>query len=61
MRGRQKVGSKRGIGVERRLDPREGEGQREVWIEERERGKEKVGSKIGIGVERRLDPREGEG
>ena len=61
MRGREKFGSKRGIGVERRLDPREGEGQREVWIEERERGKEKVGSKIGIGVKRRLDPREGEG
>jgi len=59
VRGRQKVGSKRGIWVERRLDPREGEGQREVWIQERDRGREKVGSKRGIGVERRLDPREG--
>ena len=61
MRGRQKVGSKRGIWVERRLDPREGEGQREVWIQERDRGREKVGSKRGIGVERSLDRREGKG
>ena len=61
MRGRQKVGSKRGIWVERRLDPREGEGQREVWIQERDRGREKVGSKRGIGVEISLDRREGKG